>query len=172
MFKKILVPLDGSECAEVVFPYAEQSAGRLGAEVHLLYVSESANDPQGHMRQYYLNKVAEIIKKGAEKYLDKLQGKIPVVKSAIPTGNPAGEIVSYAEKEDVDSIIIATHGHSGFKHWALGNVTDKVLRGTKRPVVLIRCRNVCVDVSERGMMRRGRGGLVWAKGGEGGKPLF
>ncbi len=53
MFKKILVPLDGSALAEVALPHAEELAGRLGSEVTLVYVSELPVDPYQHMHPFY-----------------------------------------------------------------------------------------------------------------------
>lgn len=166
MYEKILVPLDGSALAEVALPYAEELAGRLGSEVTLAYVSESAEDQYQHMHQFYIQKIVETTKQGAERYLEKPQGRTIKVKSAILFGNPAEKIVDYADKEDVGLIVMATHGQSGIRRWALGSVADKVVRATQRPVVLIRAKGSRPDVREKGILNRALVPLDGSKEGE------
>lgn len=133
MYEKILVPLDGSEIAEVALPYAEELAGRLGSEITLISVSHSAEEQDQQMFQFYIQKTVESVRERAERAIE--------VDSAILVGNPAEEIVDYADSGNIDLIVMATHGHSGIRRWALGSVADKVLRATGRPVVLVRAKN-------------------------------
>ena len=138
MYEKILVPLDGSALAEVALPYAELLSGKLGSEVTLIYIHEATEVSNQHMGQFYLERMVEVTKQGAER------GRRPSgdpgikVNSAVQVGNPAEEIIGYAGKENVDLILMAAHGQSGIKNWALGNVAEKVVRATDRPVMLIR----------------------------------
>ena len=113
MFEKILIPLDGSQLAEVALPYAEELSGRLGSEVTLLYVHELIDDPNQYMRQVYIQKMVESTKQAAGTYSRKL-GKIQV-KSDILFGNPAEEIVKYADREGNSIIVMSTHGQSGIR---------------------------------------------------------
>ena len=154
MYEKILIPLDGSELAEVALPYAEELAGRLGSEVTLIYVSESAEDPYHYMHQVYVQQMVEATKHGTEKYLEKPQGRAIKVESAILMGHPAEEIVDYADKEKIGLIVMATHGRSGVRRWVLGSVADKVVRATKRPVALIRAKGTRPDVREKGILNK------------------
>jgi nucleotide-binding universal stress UspA family protein len=142
MYEKILVPLDGSELAEVALPYAEELAGKLGSEVTLLHVCESAEAQYHHMHQLYIQKMVGATKRGAKKYLEKSDNKAITVRSAILSGHPAEQIVDFAEKQHIDLIVIATHGWSGIRRWVLGSVADKVVRATKQPVALIRAKGV------------------------------
>jgi nucleotide-binding universal stress UspA family protein len=155
MFEKILVPLDGSELAEIVLPYAEELAGKLGSEIVLVYVSESAHDPDESKHMNYLQKIVQITRDGAGTYADN-RGSAPAVqvKSVILTGYPAEEIVNYADREGIGLIVMATHGQSGIKLWALGSVAEKVVRATERPVVLIRARGARPDVKEKGILNK------------------
>jgi len=141
MYEKILVPLDGSEIAEVALPYAEEMAGRLGSEITLISVSHSAEEQDQQMFQSYIQKTVESMRERAERYLEKPSERIIKVDSTILVGNPAEEIVDYADSGNIDLIVMATHGHSGIRRWALGSVADKVLRATGRPVVLVRAQN-------------------------------
>jgi nucleotide-binding universal stress UspA family protein len=154
MYDKILVPLDGSELAEVALPYAEELAGRLGSEGTLLYVSESAEGQYHRIPQFYMEETAKATRRGAERYLEKPEGKAIKVESAVLVGHPADEIVAYADKEDIGLIVMATHGRSGIKRLALGSVAEKVVRTAKQPVALIRAKGARPDVREKGMLNK------------------
>jgi len=141
MYEKILVPLDGSEIAEVALPYAEELAGRLGSEITLISVSHSAEEQDQQIFQSYIQKTVESMRERAERYFERPSERAIEVNSAILVGNPAEKIVDYADSGDIDLIVMATHGRSGISRWALGSVADKVLRATERPVVLVRAQN-------------------------------
>ncbi len=128
MYNKILVPLDGSDLAEVALPYAKELAERLDSEVMVVCVEKfDFGDALGHMPETYPGK-AEETKYGAERYLEKLAAKFSMTNSTILIGHPAEEIVSYADKENFSLLVMATHGRSGIKLWALGSVADKTVR--------------------------------------------
>jgi nucleotide-binding universal stress UspA family protein len=153
MFERIMVPLDGSELAEVALPYAEELCGRLGSDVRLVYVSEPQDKSAEHMHKFYMEEVANTTRANAEKYVG-TSGKNDVhVMSKILSGNPAEEIVDYADRADIGLIVISTHGRSGVKRWALGSVADKVVRATGRPVILVRANGARPDVREKGTLR-------------------
>jgi nucleotide-binding universal stress UspA family protein len=154
MYEKILVPLDGSELAELALPYAEELAGRLGSEVNLLAVSKSAETESYHEHLIYVERMVEPTKRGAQRYLEKPYGRAIKVESVVLVGHPAEEIEDYADKADIDLIVMATHGRSGIRRWALGSVADKVVRATKRPVALIRAKGARPDVRERGILNK------------------
>jgi len=156
MYHRILVPLDTSELAEVALPYAEQMAGRLGSEITLMSVSHSAGEKEQRVFRSYIEGTVEVTKERAKRYLQKPTGQDVKVQYAILVGNPAEEIVDYADRENIDVIVMATHGRSGIGRWALGSVADKVLRATERPVVLIRAKGARPDmlVVEKGAFKR------------------
>jgi len=149
MYKKILVPLDGSELAEVALPYAEELAERLDAEINMIVVDDfNMNKAHGHT-QIHPNKKVENVQSHAEWYLGQLAVKAEKVKSTTLIGHPAEAIVAHADMEDIDLIVMATHGRSGIKRWALGSVADKVVRATSRPVALIRAKDAHPDVRDK-----------------------
>ncbi len=141
MYKKMLIPLDGSELAEVVFPYAKELAGRLDIEVILLYVGSPGLREFAPMQQAYVKQAAENIQGQARAIQKKtgitLDSKLIHARGELATGYPAEEILRYADENGVDLILIATHGRSGLKRWALGNVADKVLRASKIPTLVV-----------------------------------
>jgi len=142
MYKRMLVPLDGSELAEVVLPYAKELAGRLDLELTLLHVCEPPGAESQFMCRTYLEHVAEIVQKQSREVQAKTGEttgeKAVEARVELGAGNPAEEILRYAEENKVDLILIATHGRSGVKHWILGSVADKVLRKSKIPIWLVR----------------------------------
>ncbi len=155
MYEKILLPLDGSELAEVALPYVEKLAGRLGSEIVLAHVSEL--DPGTHEdeHQNYLHKIVEVTKEGASTYCDKPgNGPAVAVRSVILYGQPAEKIVEYAENESIGLIVMATHGQSGIQRWALGSVADKVVRATLRPVMLIRAGGAKPDIRADALLNK------------------
>jgi len=152
MYEKILVPLDGSETAEVVLPCAAELTGRLGSETILVYVNEPAAAVYDRMAEFYLQAITAANKRIAERYVNGAPGKEARIASEILAGYPAQEILDYADKTNADLIVMATHGRSGISRWVLGSVADKVLRLAKRPVVLVRAQGTHPDVSEKGAL--------------------
>jgi nucleotide-binding universal stress UspA family protein len=154
LYKKILVPLDGSELAQLALPFAEKIAGQLGSHVMLIYVGQSSEDSRNPERQLYLEKIATDLKAGVKRRIGKLKRKRINVKSEILTGDAAAEIIDYANNSETDLIIMSTHGRSGLERWALGSVADKVLRGTDKPLILVRARTVSPEISSESVLRK------------------
>jgi nucleotide-binding universal stress UspA family protein len=134
MYKKILVPLDGSNAAEIVIPYAEELAANLDAEIVAVSVYESPDD-MSHLHRYYLERVAEQIKR----QIKGLQPGTEIqIYSEVLQGKPAQQLVRYADEMKISLIAMASYGSSGREPKLLGNIATKVLWSTKKPVLLIR----------------------------------
>ena len=151
MYEKILVPLDGSQLAEIALPYAEEMAGRLGSEIVLLSVAGSAGAREYHHHQIYVERKSGETRHNAEKCLEGQKERKINVTSVTLVGHPAEEIVNYADREDIGLIIMATHGLSGIRRWALGGVVDKVVRAARQPVALVRAKDPG-DVRDTGIL--------------------
>lgn len=159
MHEKMLVPLDGSELAEVVLPYAEELASKLKTEVALLQVVPRAHQAyDSYWTAYelpYTDEEMKPLKASAEDYLkrvaDGLRDKGITTEIEVRVGTAADEIIELADEANIDVIGISTHGRSGVSRWALGSVADKVVRGTKRPVALIRAKGARPDVRDKGI---------------------
>ena len=137
MYETIVVPLDGSEQAELALPYAEEISGRIGSRIILLSILESAETREYHEHQVYIERIVERTKHGAERYLD-MAGKAIKVGSATRVGYPAEGIVDYAGRGGFKLIIMSTHGRSGVRRWVFGSVADKVLHEGDKPLLLVR----------------------------------
>jgi nucleotide-binding universal stress UspA family protein len=129
MWKKILVPLDGSDRAELALPYAKELAGAFNSELNLLYVTEPEDEEHLHMHQLYLERLALQMKK--KQHLKKVS---PVVIA----GKTVEEIVKYTEKNDIRLIVMATHESSGIIPWAKEGVADKIIDAVGVPLLLIK----------------------------------
>ena len=142
MYKRVLVPLDGSELSEVVFPYVRELTGRLGLDVILLHVYSLEERETAPLHRAYIERKAEIIRCQIEEVREKIgvgpEDKPLPVRGELAEGYPAEEILRYADENDIDLILMATHGRSGVKRWVMGSVADKVLRASNVPVWLVR----------------------------------
>jgi len=128
-YKRLLVPLDGSELAERALPYAQTIAKTRGSEVLLFTVSIAfAEQLDRPMKAYLELKAKELQTQGIK------------ASSAVSYGNVPDEIVGFADKNNIDLIVISTHGYSGIKRWVLGSVARKVLYGTGIPVLLVKSK--------------------------------
>jgi nucleotide-binding universal stress UspA family protein len=143
MFKRMVVPLDGSKLAETALPYAEELARHLGSEIMLVNVRTPVENIDKPGEREYLSRMAGTTEQNIKKSADKPAGeKVKVASAVIGTPgllkHPAEDIVEYTEKEKAGLIVLATHGRTGFKRFALGNTADKVARLSKTPVLLVR----------------------------------
>lgn len=142
MYNKMLVPLDGSRLSEVVFPYAKDLAARLGLDIILLHVHSPKESEVMPLHQAYIEYKAQVIKRQLRDWQKKIGGGLEAkkleVRGELTTGYSPEEIICYAEKNNVDLILMATHGRSGVRRWVLGSVADKVLCVSSIPIWLIR----------------------------------
>ena len=151
MYKKILVPLDGSEFSECILEHVKAIAtGCQVPEVVLLRVVEPVREIYWMGEDW--RRDAEVKTKAmAQDYLSKLADKLKqegmAVNFAVVDGKPVGEILNYASNNQVDLIAMSTHGESGISRFALGSVTDRVIRHSTAPLLLVSppgCRNILV----------------------------
>jgi len=150
MTEKIIVPLDGSKVGEAALPYVEDLVTKLlpepKVEVTLIQVLSSLSHyvlaGEASARIPYTEQEIEKMKKAASQYLAKagaaLKKKGASIKIRVAVGNTVDEIIRAADEIDADIIAMSSHGRSGINRWAFGSVTDKVLRGGNRPVMVVK----------------------------------
>jgi nucleotide-binding universal stress UspA family protein len=141
MYKKILVPLDGSELAEKALDHAKKLVETFDAEIILFEVSPFL-PIYGASELVTPFFVDEKQKEGAERYLTNLTEDMKKrgfkVRAEVKTGlQVAAEIIDFAKENGVDLIIMCTHGRSGITRWVLGSVAHKVLTRAETPVLLV-----------------------------------
>jgi len=131
LYKRMLVPLDGSNLAEVLVDYAKKLASVMGVEAIMFNVLSPEEKAMLPMHQAYVERAAEKIISGAQNKPVKAWGQVAI-------GSPVDEIKKHAKKHNADFVLMATHGRSGFSRIVIGSVADSLLRESKLPVWLIR----------------------------------
>ncbi len=144
MYRKILVPLDGSTVAEGVLPHARALAHSEGAELVLLTVASNPamdfafSDPALALRAEHDQE------ERSKEYIAEVEKDLKsagfTVSTLLRIGAIADVILEVAEEQKVDLIAMSTHGRSGPARWLLGSVADRVVRGSPVPVLLIRAK--------------------------------
>lgn len=148
MYRRIVVPLDGSPLAEQVLPHVTEVARDRSGQVHLLSVAPPGRGeakPTGAPEERegtggelaaYLDSVAEgLAATGADVHVH------------VRVGRQADEILAFAGQIDADLVAMSTHGRSGIGRWVFGSVADRVLRRSTCPVLLVRAGEARRQVS-------------------------
>jgi len=139
--KKILIPTDFSETSQAATKYAVELAKKFNAKIYLLNVIE---DPIVYMPMFesYALPPKEDFENFAETRLDNWildedKGDLEIETKWVH-GNPFVDILKFAKREDVDLIVVGTHGRSFTVHLLLGSVAEKVVRKASCPVLTVR----------------------------------
>jgi nucleotide-binding universal stress UspA family protein len=142
-YKRVLLPLDGSPVAEVAIADAAAVAERFGAELTLLQAIAPIRDvlPLDGVT-IAIDEQFDVRRADALGYLGRIRrarvGAGVKVGFVVEMGAPADVILGHAGADEVDLIVMATHGRSGIKRLVLGSVADKVLRTASSAVLLVR----------------------------------
>ncbi len=142
MYKRILLPLDGSGLAEQALPHAVAHAENFGAELILLKVLEPIA-PTGTVAPQSAARQAEALTGAmAAEYLERIAADVRERGVSVSTvtieGRPRTKILEYAEANKIDLIVMSARGLSGPSRWLVGSVADRVVRGSNVPVLLVR----------------------------------
>ena len=141
MYKKLLVPLDGSEASESIMPQVVSVAKPSNATV-VLFQAHEPIEPKVRevMGEDTAQELDTVTREDTQTYLDKIAGDLAAqgikAETVLAKGKAAQAIIQYAATHAIDLIIMATHGRSGISRWAFGSVADKVLRHSPVPVLL------------------------------------
>jgi nucleotide-binding universal stress UspA family protein len=162
MFKRILVPLDGSMLAERAIPHAEQFARIFGSNIILLQILDPTSyhenpnpvDPLSWQirkteADMYMNRLADRLREDLRvSALDAndtqnigRDGKRSRVTYSIREGKTAENIVNFAQTENIDLLVISTHASGGLSRWNISSVTQKVINLIYLPVLIVRAYN-------------------------------
>ncbi len=138
MYERILLPTDGSETTEHALEHAIDLADRYDAELHVLYVVDAtifADDVD-------TGAIVEEFETAGERIVDDVAEQaraadVEPVTTAVVRGTPHREILAYADAHDVDLLVVGTHGRAGIERFLLGSVTEKVVRLSEVPVLVV-----------------------------------
>ncbi len=144
MIKRIMVTLDGSEFAERALPYAAELAQKFDAEIELIRVVQPIIMMSDFGATTYQS-LMSMEEKEAKIYLRARQHELQQL--GIPThyklleGIVADAIIDQAVQDEVDLIVMSTHGRSGLSRWIYGSVATKILEHAPCPVFLVRVQH-------------------------------
>ena len=140
--KKILFPYDLSENAGKILPYVLSVSEKYDSTIYLLHV---VHDLQKWGKVYIPHPSMDVLQKealeGAEKAMDRaceeqLEGRTNIERRIV-SGDPATEILKTIESEDIDLVIMGTHGRKGLEHIVIGSVAENVVRKSPAPVMTV-----------------------------------
>ena len=166
MCENILYPTDGSKPAEAAAEHAQSLAAQYDARIHILYVVDSAHsessmkltkDEEGNWKTGMVSRgtgtdqggmskdkvdVLEVLQREGEELTQEIATELNdaghKTATACKRGNPHQVICSYAEHNDIDLIVMGTHGRSGVSRQLIGSVAEKVIRTATTPVLTVR----------------------------------
>ncbi len=156
MYKKILVPLDGSKLAECALPHAIDIAKAFKAEILLSSVTERVkgfrvmDDPSEPLGQSLMPEGAGKLEKQAQRYLDRIAKQLDAegikAETDVQLGEPAEGIIASVITYKCDIIVMSSHGRTGVSKWSHGSVAEKVFRGSPVPVLMVRAPGCVASV--------------------------
>ena len=144
MYKRIVVPLDGSKLAEEVLTHVRALASALGSEIILVRVTAYPSYEYLLADSSVASSLQTSLEGEAGEYLNGLakslrEGGFQAQAEVITVGGPVADaIITFAHKVQADLIAMSTHGRTGPSRWFLGSVADRVVRGAGVPVLMIR----------------------------------
>lgn len=135
MYNRILVPTDGSEGSEVALRHAKDLAESYDAEIHILFVADVRTQNSGNMMPNMVGELQEVGEEATEKMAEQVEDLNSV--TTVLQGIPHREINKYSDENDVDLVVMGTHGRTGLDRILLGSVTEKVVRTSEVPVMTV-----------------------------------
>ena len=140
--KKILFPLDLTENSSKILPYALSISDKYNSLIYLLHVVQDLNKwGKLYVPHPSMDKFQEEAIEGAKKAMDRVCEKqlqsCPNFQKRVVSGNTVDEILKVIESEDIDLLIMGTHGRKGLEHTIFGSVAEKVVKKSPAPVLII-----------------------------------
>jgi universal stress protein A len=141
--RRILYPTDFSAHADFAWPFALIFAQKFAAEIHLLHVvTPPPRLTETYVAHFDPEKVVEALSLEAQRALDPLlqaaTARGLTARREIRVGADFREIVEYARTQNIDLIVMATHGRTGLAHALVGSVAERVVRKSPCPVLTIK----------------------------------
>ncbi|HLF76481.1 MAG TPA: universal stress protein [Dehalococcoidia bacterium] len=143
-FQSILVPLDGSDLAEAALVKAQAFAAAYGSTIHLVRAVPIPAIADGYPGEAaYIPSLMDQMVEGAQEYLKQVASRltgVKEVKTDVAIGTAPMVLEDYSRANNVDLVVMTTHGRGGILRTALGSVTDRLLAGGVAPVLVVRPR--------------------------------
>ncbi|WP_224267785.1 universal stress protein [Haloprofundus salinisoli] len=145
MYDTILVPTDGSACATAAAEHAVAIARTFDAELHALsavnLVEAGGLFSAGGVESGFVERLDNRAREDAEAVVERARDSGIDGKAAVVHGVPHEQIGEYVIENDIDIVVMGTHGRSGVRRYLLGSVTERVLRTVPAPVLAVHQRD-------------------------------
>ncbi|MFC4360631.1 universal stress protein [Halobium salinum] len=139
MYHRILVATDGSSGAAAAVERALDFAQRYDAELHVLYVVDTNLVPLDTHAQRVLRYLQEEGEMSVETAVGQsTDSGIETVVGSVREGDPSESILCYVDDNDIDLVVLGTHGRRGVERYLLGSVAERVVRQSPVPVLTVR----------------------------------
>jgi nucleotide-binding universal stress UspA family protein len=141
-FKKVLFPVDLSESSAKIVAAVQTVARKFNAQIHILFAARVFD----HFTSIYvphpsINKFEKELMEGAEKrlyeFVDEHFGDFAHTQTHVVAGDPSEEILHYIQKENIDLVIMGTHGRKGMDKILFGSVAERVVKSSPVPVMVV-----------------------------------
>jgi nucleotide-binding universal stress UspA family protein len=144
MYKKILVPLDGSKFAETALAHVKaiSQSSTLDKVVLIRVLEPLITDVKDYIGVDRARETEDKLEADAKKYIEKKAADlrkegIHAEAVMVVNGEPAAKILEASKAENIDLIVMSTHGKSAFFHWVFGSVAHKVLANSPVPILVV-----------------------------------
>jgi nucleotide-binding universal stress UspA family protein len=141
-FKRVLFPVDLSESSDKIAPYVQSLANRYDAKIHVLFAARAFE----HFTSMYVpapsvSRFEKELIDGAEKrlyeFVDEHFSEFTNTKAVVVAGDASEEIINFIEEQNIDLVIMGTHGRKGMDKILFGSVAERVLKTSPVPVMVV-----------------------------------
>ena len=141
-FKKILFPCDFTEGSQKVLSYALSAAEKYGSELYVFHVVDDLEDWRGvygphSLRLDIVRQALEQAVKVMEDFCEERLDQYPKLVKRLVSGDPAEQILNVIKSEDIDLVVMGTHGRRGLEHVFFGSVAEKITKQSPVPVMIM-----------------------------------
>jgi len=139
--KRILAPVDLSENSEYALKYAKLLSEQFKAKLYIYHCIGDIQSAVGYVPSLPTSQIINAVKEDVLKEIEHFRNRYNLnndVEVVIEVGNAARKIVEFADKNNVDLIVMGAHGKSGLERFMFGSVTEKVMRLSSKPVLEIK----------------------------------
>ena len=148
-FSNILVPTDFSDNSLQALDFALNMANSSKAVLHIIHVVEpilntekywGRNNKEGFEKTRELNAEEDL-----RRFINRISPKGIKIIEVLKSGKPHEQVLKYSKDNNIDLIIVASHGWTGFSHMITGNVTDKIFRFSEIPIICVKSNNLVLQ---------------------------
>jgi nucleotide-binding universal stress UspA family protein len=137
VYANVLLPTDGSDAAAAAVPHAIELADRYGARLHVLYVADTTEYSTVTFEDDVVDPLTKQGQEVVDDVVEKAEGRNVEAVGVVQQGGAYETILQYVDDQDIDVVVMGTHGRRGLDRALLGSVTERVVRTADAPVLTV-----------------------------------